>query len=242
MQKKNEQPIKFFSVQQKGFSGEVDRALQSERLRNFLRQYAGSLSAIVLTLTITAGLYTIWIQQESKATESYAIRYENILATLATEHTEEDIHKNIVELTQLINDANSIHSPYAILASLQKAAALIRHNELEEAILIYRKISANSRVPSPYRDVATLLAALNKLNSGVSIDYTEELALLNPLTQASSPWRFSALEISAILAIQKRDVAVAHEMLSSLVNDLQTPDSVRTRASILLLQYCKVVP
>jgi hypothetical protein len=57
---------------------------------------------------------------------------------------------------------------------------------------------------------------------------------LQPLTEADSPWRYSALERTAVLARRAGDTAKAEQILTSLADDLNAPRELRRRAAEML--------
>jgi hypothetical protein len=86
-------------------------------------------------------------------------------------------------------------------------------------------------VDDVYRDLARLLAAMHLADSGASDEVRERLA---PLLVDDSPWRFSAREIDAVLALRDGQRGEARRILQVLVDDAETPSGVRGRASELL--------
>ena len=57
---------------------------------------------------------------------------------------------------------------------------------------------------------------------------------LAKLTAADNPWRYSALELSALAQLRAGDTAAARETLASLVDDPRTPPDLGRRAAELL--------
>ena len=57
---------------------------------------------------------------------------------------------------------------------------------------------------------------------------------LQPLTEPGNPWRYSALEITAVLAHRSGDKAKAQEILTGLADDLDAPQALRQRATEML--------
>jgi len=59
-------------------------------------------------------------------------------------------------------------------------------------------------------------------------------ARLGPLLAADSPWRFSARELSALIALRKGDTEQARASYTALADDPKTPSGARARAAEML--------
>ena len=68
------------------------------------------------------------------------------------------------------------------------------------------------------------------------IDADAIRAKLQPLAIDGNPWRFSARELTALLAWKSGQIAEAKEQLSALAADPQTPARIRDRAQQVLAQ------
>ena len=64
-------------------------------------------------------------------------------------------------------------------------------------------------------------------------------AKLQPLTADTSPWRFSARELTAMLAARAGDTEKARTLYKQLADDQQAPSGVRGRAADLASLYGK---
>jgi hypothetical protein len=54
---------------------------------------------------------------------------------------------------------------------------------------------------------------------------------LEPLTASGSPWRPTAIELTALARLQSGDKAGALDLFKSLADDLATPQALRARAA-----------
>ena len=57
---------------------------------------------------------------------------------------------------------------------------------------------------------------------------------LEPLAAHNSAWRFTAIELSAALAVRSGDMAKARELYAKLADDSETPVGLRGRAAEML--------
>jgi hypothetical protein len=59
-------------------------------------------------------------------------------------------------------------------------------------------------------------------------------AKLQPLTARDRPWRSSALELMAAVAMKRNDAAAARQLWTELRDDTATPPALRERAREML--------
>ena len=57
---------------------------------------------------------------------------------------------------------------------------------------------------------------------------------MQPLTADSSPWRFTALELTGLLAHRANDDTKAKTIFAKLADDREAPQGVRARAAEIL--------
>ncbi len=92
-------------------------------------------------------------------------------------------------------------------------------------------MSKDGGIDELYAGLAGLYYVLNRIDTGDPAALAERLA---PLSDAESPWRFSAREFSALLAIRQGDPDKAVEIYTQLADDAQTPTGARARAAEML--------
>jgi hypothetical protein len=119
---------------------------------------------------------------------------------------------------------------YAMLARLRQAALLAGHGDPGAAVKVYDELAGQASEPA-IRDLAILQSVALSLDQA---DPAELKARLDPLTEAGSAWRYSALELSAMLAVRTGDKAHAREVLTVLKSDPGAPSGIRGRAAELL--------
>jgi hypothetical protein len=134
-------------------------------------------------------------------------------------------------LSALRDIVQSGSDSYATLARFQEAALLTRSGKSDEAVAIYDALAANRDVDPLFRDLAVLLHALVTLDKA---DPQQLAARLTPLTETRNPWRYSALELTALVAQRNGDTAKAREIYTSLADDPTTPRQLRGRAAEML--------
>ena len=123
---------------------------------------------------------------------------------------------------------------YAALARLQQAALLANTGKADEAAAIYQSLANDSRADKVFRDLALVLLALRQMDTAEPNDLAARLA---PLTAAGNPWRYSALELTGLLAARAGDTAKAKDAYTTLADDPGTPRQMRVRAAEMLAVF-----
>lgn len=134
-------------------------------------------------------------------------------------------------LQKYADDAKTAH---AAMAEFAAAASYVQRGEHDKAAAIYQKISKTRLLDSNWRDLAALLAVAQQLDTGKPEDLH---ARLDDLTGKNDTWRFSALEMQALLYARENKMNEAAESLQKIVASANAPDDVRTRAATLHQLY-----
>jgi hypothetical protein len=118
---------------------------------------------------------------------------------------------------------------YALLSRLQEAAAKAKAGDAGGAAEIYRKIAGDSGVDVVYRDLAVVLGVTVEMGAGEN--NAALAARIAPLMADDNPWRHSAREISAALALKSGDDKKALGLFTRLAQDATTPAGIKKRAA-----------
>ncbi len=120
---------------------------------------------------------------------------------------------------------------YALLARMQGAGLKVRAGDRAAAAAIYDSVAADTGAPEVYRNAALLLAVMQSVDSGDPKALSDRLG---PIAGDDSPWRHTAREIQAVLAVRAGDTARARTILGGLAKDIAAPQSLRTRAAEMM--------
>jgi len=121
---------------------------------------------------------------------------------------------------------------YPELARLQLAGVLLKQGKKAEAIAAYEELAKSGTDPL-LRDYAALQAAGGRLGEA---DFIEMQNRLTPLTGDASPWRYSARELLGVAAFKAGKPDEARTVLTPLLVDQKTPQSIAERAQIVLAE------
>jgi len=207
---------------------EVDEDLRRDRTTQFMKRYGGIFAtALVLLVAATAGwqAWQAW-QKSQRETETGKLVSALSQASAGPQKAAEALSAY----------AGSAPANLAVLARLNEAALRAEEGKTAEAVAIYDSLAASSTTDSIYRDLATLLAVMRQMDTG---DAKQLQARLQPLTEEANPWRFSAREMTALLAGRAGDRERARTLFQQLADDSLAPSGVRSRAADLAALYGK---
>ncbi|MCP4330038.1 MAG: tetratricopeptide repeat protein [Alphaproteobacteria bacterium] len=203
---------------------EVDEDLRHERYAKLWKKYGGIAIGIAVFVVLAIAVSTGWrqyqISQGEAAGEAFAVALD------AFEQGDDG-----TAATAFAELAESAGDGYAVLARLQEAEARARAGDTETSVAILERVADDPSTDPIFRDLTVLLLALNTLDSGDPVALT---ARLQPLTAETSPWRYSAQELIALLAIRTGETGRARDLLTALSDDDTAPIGLRARATEIL--------
>jgi hypothetical protein len=203
---------------------EVDEDLRRDKYALLWKKYGiAVLAAAVVIVVATAGVVG-WRDHQRGVREKDGDRYV-AAATLAHEGKTDQA---LAAFTALSEDATP---GYRTLARLQVAALLAKKGDLKGAVAVYDALAGDSGTEKSFRDLAVVLAALASVDSGDPAALTQRL---QPLTAEDNPWRYSALELTALLAERAGNKKAARDIYTRLADDAEAPGGIRVRARQML--------
>jgi hypothetical protein len=213
-------------AQDDGFFREVEEEIRRERLEKIWRQY-GTYILIAGAFIIFGVLgYKYWENYRLTAAQTMGARYEGALH-LMSEGKEGSAAKEFETLAQ--DGAGG----YATLARLQLAGALMKEGKKSEALAAYEALANDPTADPMLKSYGALQAAALRVGEA---DFTEMENRLNPLMGDESPWRYSARELMGLAAFKAGKSNEARTLLTPLLVDQKTPQSINERAQIILAE------
>lgn len=206
---------------------EVDEDLRRDRTTQFMKRYGGLFGAVLVLLVAATAGWQAWNGWQKSQREAETGRLVSALSQTAASP-----QKGIEALSGY---AAKAPADLAVLARLNEAALRAGEGKTAEAVAIYDSVaSGTSHII--YRDLAALLSVMHQIGGG---DPKQLQARLAPLTVESSSWRFSAREMTALLAARSGDRERARTLFQQLADDSLAPAGVRSRAADLAALYGK---
>jgi hypothetical protein len=194
---------------------EVDEEVRREQLLKLWRRHSKHVIAAVLLVLAVVAAFFGWRQwQEQRRIE----RANTYLAAAALPPAE------AVEAYEAMAGEDG----YGVLARIREASLLAELGRKAEALAAFEAISLDRDVPQVYRDLAVVLHAQHALGQADSGDLIRRL---EPLTAADNPWRFQAMELTALAELHAGNSARARTLFLTLADDPAAPAGLRGRAA-----------
>ncbi len=203
---------------------EVDEEIRQENYAKLWKRYGSYAIAFAVLLVGAVAGYQIWqsydLQRRTELSDRYAVVAGQIL------EDQDDAAQAV-----LSEIADPSDSGYGTLAAFTRAQLLAEAGNTAEATAIWDEIAEQSPSGDSFRAIATLLSVMHQLDSG---DPAALAARLEPLLEAGQPFRTSAQELDALLAIKQGDSDRARARLEAIGQNVFAPPAARERAAQLI--------
>jgi hypothetical protein len=206
------------------FIREVDEAVRQDRWLKLWKQYGTFVIGAAVAVVIGTGGGVAWRAWQDSQRQAEAERYVEATELLRQDRAAEAA----VAFEALAQDASD---GYAVLARLQAAQALGMAGDDDGKRAVLEQLAGDDAAAPLYRSLGELLAAQEQFADATPDNITQQL---EQLTAADSPWRYSALELSALAQLRAGETEAARDTLTSLVDDPRTPPNLGRRAAELL--------
>lgn len=203
---------------------EVDEELRKDKLQDLWKRYGAVVIAGCLALVLGTAGSVLWRNYQADQRSAESARFAAALELVERG----DSAAAVSAFAALADDAGG---GYALVARFHEAAARAETGDQQGAVAVYDGIVADGGADQIYRDLAALLAAMQLANvaSGADIE-----ARLRSLLADDNPWRFSARELLAVVAVREGRTAAAVESFRALTAAVDAPPGVRARAQQML--------
>ncbi len=199
---------------------EIEEAIREDRAKALWRRYGGLVIALAVALVLGVVGYTLWYnyRQAQAHEQTTRLAVELVRADAAPAAT----------AAALLAFAAQAGAGRATLARFHAAGLRAGAGDRAGAVALYRELAADPAVDDLWRDLARLMAVLHEVDSGDPAALTAEL---QPLIADGNPWRYSARELTGLLALRQDDRARARELFAELAQNPGTPAGMRSRAA-----------
>lgn len=202
---------------------EVDEAVRRERLEKLWQRHGTSLIALVVLVIAGVGAwrgYDYWQGQEA-AKAGTAFEAAMTLAEAGKHQEAADAFAKV---------AKEGAGGYPTLARIREAAE-IAPRDAKAAVAAFDAIAVDSGVGQRFQDLAALRAGFLLVDTAPLDDMRRRL---EPLAGAGRTFRHSARELLALSAWRVNDSAAARRFAEEIINDGETPASIRSRIEVLM--------
>ncbi len=204
-----------------GIFREIDEELRHEHYAKLWKRHGKFIITLAVFLVAGVAGYKAWQSYDINTRRGESERFAAVMAVKEPEA------KSAAAFAKL---AGEFSGGYALLSRFQEAAAKAKAGDPGGAAEIYRKIAGNSGVDVVYRDLAVVLGVTLEMATA-GRDAAALDARIAPLMADDNPWRHSAREISAALALKSGDDKKALGLFTKLARDATTPPGIKKRAA-----------
>ncbi len=206
---------------------EIDEDLRHERYGLLWKKYGNMIIAGVVILIGSVAGYQGWKSYDIDSRLADGERFARALG-LSTDVSSDGSDAALRAFNELADEGRS---GYAMLSRFQAAALMAERGERAAAAAAYDELASDGGIDAVYQGLAVILGALVDLDAADGQALTRRLA---PMTADDNPWRYSAKEITALVAQRRGDKARAREIYGALVDAAGAPRGVRRRAGEML--------
>ena len=196
---------------------EVDEALRQDRAKEWWQRYGNTVIGAALVLVLGVAGWNGWTWYQTRERSKAGMAFTAAVDTAAKDRT--------ASITALEKLASGIE-PYASLARLKIAQLKAEAGDHAAAAAAFTAAGQSADSPD-LKDLSVLMSVMQVFDSA-SPD--ELQAKLQPLAAQGRPWRSSALELMAAVAMKRNDMAAARGLWTELRDDITTPPALRERA------------
>lgn len=201
---------------------EVDEDLKREQAEKIWKKYGKYIvgGAILLILGVAGNEF--WGHWKTSRAQAESAK----LAAAVQQAQQSRDESALAGLDLMAKDGRSV---YATLASMKKAGFLVALGDRKKSVEEYQA-AAKIAPDALYAQSAKLHALFVEIDSGEPARLEAELA---PLAADKEPWRHSARELQALLALRLGNDAKALDIFTKLADDASAPQGLRSRAAEL---------
>lgn len=202
---------------------EVDEELRRENLEKLWKKYGRALIGLAVAIILVVAGLQAWQAYERNRRQDLSDRFSAALALAAADRS--------AGLAALAEMSEADGAGYAGLAAFQEARLRAATGDVEGAVSLWDRIAANGGLGPGFRAVATLLSVMHQIDSG---DPAALRARLEPLSGAGEPFRASAIELLALIALRQGDAKGAKDLYARISDDPAAPSGLRARAAQMI--------
>ncbi len=205
---------------------EINEELKHDEVLKFFRDHRTVVLWIVILAVFGIVIYSMWYSDRRKRLEITTIGLYNEIYSSALKKeamaSESGEKKVKATLENLIQNAPSELVP--LISLIKSGREIVTSEETTEAAKQLLELSGKKGVDIIWRDLAMLIYVSYKLESAEKL-----LERLDKLTGKDHPFRFTALEKTAMIYAEKNDYDKALEILAKIADADEAPKTMRER-------------
>jgi hypothetical protein len=207
---------------------EIEEDLRRDRLEQLWKRYGTWVITLAVIFVLAVAGREMWRWYERREANDASTRYIAAIEVAASDP------KAAQEALRTLADKGP--KGYALLARLREAGLYMQQGNAQAAAAIYSEVEDAAPRPA-FRDLAVILGGYASLAANLTAEQaTQWQKKLTPLAADTSPWRFSARELLAIITLQSGNNGKAKELFAQLADDAKAPADIRERAKMIVGQ------
>lgn len=203
---------------------EVEEDLRREKAAEWWKRYSLFIYATAALVVLGVAGYQGWRAYDQKQRAEQSDSYAAALELAASGDT-----AGARQALAALGDPSG--SGYSLLAALAQARLAAEAGDTAAAEEIWAAVADNGDAGAAVSDLGALFSVMRRMNDGDPAALHGEL---RPLAAEGAPYRFTALELLAALALRTGDTAAARDHLTQITDDPAAPAGSRSRAAELL--------
>jgi hypothetical protein len=200
---------------------EIDEALRQDDLKAWWKRWGTYVVAAAVVVVVVAAGLVGWRQYDASRRAQASTAYSIALSKVGQD--------NAAARAELDKLAESAPEPYRFLAALTSAQLRATPEEQVAALL-----ALAPKLPTELADLAIVIAGYRSIGTPKADEVAGQVQALNG---PERPFHVSAVEIEALAAVRKGDLAAARKMWSEIAKDAGAPQGAQQRAQALLTLY-----
>ncbi len=203
---------------------EVDEELRRDNFAKLWKKYGRAILGLALAIVLAVAGVQGWRAYDLDRRGTLSDRYGAALDLAQGGDTAAGLNR-LIDLSE--PDAGG----YAGLAAFEEARLRVASGDIQGAIRVWDQIAADSGLGQGFSNVAEVLSVMHQIDSG---DATVLRGRLEPLAVEGAPFRATARELLALIALRQGDRAGARELYTRIADDREAPSGLRARAAQML--------
>ena len=200
---------------------EVDEELRRESLEKLWKKYGKAILAVAAAIVIAVAGFQAWRVYDLNRRQELSDRFAQALS-----QAEGGDQAGALNALAQMSEAGG--GGYPGLAAFQRARLLAETGDAAGAVALWDQIADDSKLGAGFRAMATLLSVMQQIEDG---DPGALRQRLEPLAAEGAPFRGSALEMMAVLALRTGNRDEARDLYTKIADDLTMPLSIKQRAA-----------
>ena len=200
---------------------EIDDAVRQDDLKAWWKRWGSYVVAGAVVLVVAMAGLVGWRQYDASRRATASTAYSIALSKIGQD--------NAAARSELDKMAENAPEPYRWLAAL--ASAQLRNTPEEQVAAL---LAVAPQLPTELSDLAIVIAGYRSIGTPKA---DEVAAKVQALAAPERPFHVSAVEIDALAAARKGDLAAARKMWNEIAKDAGAPQGAQQRAQALLGLY-----